>query len=129
MEVYIVPNGGDNFMYYLTMDKATKPGIFIDVWEPAKAQQFLQTQGIEAPPTMILTTHKHGDHSGGNVDMRKLYPDLQVLGGEVDQVPGATAGVVDKQVFEVNDLRVTCYHTPCHTRGHICFYIAPASGE
>ena len=37
MEVYIVPNGGDNFMYYLTMDKATKPGIFIDVWEPAKA--------------------------------------------------------------------------------------------
>ena len=59
MEVYIVPNGPDNFMYYVTMDIATKPGILVDVWEPEKAQAFLQAQGIESPPTMILTTHKH----------------------------------------------------------------------
>ena len=45
MEVYIIQNGPqqvpDNFMYYITTDIATVPGVFVDVYEPAKAQEFL----------------------------------------------------------------------------------------
>ena len=40
MEVYVIPNGYDNFMYYITLDKKL-PGLFIDVYEPEKAIQFL----------------------------------------------------------------------------------------
>ena len=44
-------------------------------------------------------------------------------------MPGATAGVIDNQTIEVNGLTVSSYHTPCHTRGHICYYIRPSEGE
>ena len=48
-------------------------------------------------PTHILTTHHHADHSGGNGDMIKMYPNIQVIGGEEDQKPAAhiTNGVVN----------------------------------
>lgn len=52
-----------NICYYITRDLATKPGIFIDVAEPAKAQQFLNDMGVTVAPSHILTTHKHYDHS------------------------------------------------------------------
>ena len=80
MEVYIIVNGPynppDNLMYYITMDKATKAGVFVDVYDPEKAQEFLTKQGITMPPAMILTTHKHADHSAGNQSMKEKYPDV-----------------------------------------------------
>ena len=36
--------------------------------------------------TMVLTTHKHWDHAGGNTAMHKALPDVPILGGAVDQV-------------------------------------------
>ena len=42
MEVYKFLNGGDNICYYITMDKATQPGVLVDVWEPEKVTEFLQ---------------------------------------------------------------------------------------
>ena len=44
-------------------------------------------------------------------------------------MPGATAGVTNGQEIEVNGLHITCYHTPCHTKGSTCYYIKPAAGE
>ena len=128
MEVYKILNGGDNFCYYVTMDKS-KGGIFFDVWEPQKAQQFLQTMGITTPPHAVITTHKHYDHAGGNVQMKQMYPNIHIIGGVDDKVPGETMGVQDKQVVEVDGLKIMFYHTPCHTVGHICTYITPAAGE
>ena len=61
--------------------------------------------------------------------MKQLYPNIQIVGGEADKVPGETLGVQDKQVIEINGLKITCFHTPCHTKGHISFYVAPAAGE
>ena len=41
MEVWIIPMLGDNLCYYVTSNISNKPGIFIDVSEPAKAKNFL----------------------------------------------------------------------------------------
>lgn len=31
----------------------------------------------------VLNTHHHGDHTGGNLQLKKLYPGLQVRGHTV----------------------------------------------
>ena len=47
----------------------------------------------------------------------------------MDSVPGCTVKVDDGNVFEINGIRVTCFHTPCHTRGHILYYCEPVIGS
>ena len=79
-------------------------------------------------PAAILTTHHHYDHAGGNKQMKKMYPNIEIIGGEDDKVAGETIGVKDKQVIEVNGLSIMCYHTPCHTRGSQCYFITPTAG-
>lgn len=61
--------------------------------------------------------------------MRQLYPSLEILGGINDNVPGATTAVKDGDVYELNGIRITCYHTPCHTRGHILYFCEPMNPD
>jgi len=121
---------GDNLCYYLRLKgQDAIPGIFVDISEPAKAIAFLETNSIKVVPSHILTTHKHNDHSGGNIEMRELYPSLEIFGGLDDNVPGATTAVKDGDIFELNGIRITCFHTPCHTRGHILYYCEPVNPD
>ena len=119
----------DNYCYYITRNLQTHPGILIDVAEPAKLQRFMQTMSINLEPTAIFSTHKHWDHTSGNQEMKGVFPNLQIYGGAADNVPGQTEGLQNGRVFEMNDLRITCLHTPCHTRGHMCYYFEPIEGS
>lgn len=66
-----------------------------------------------------MTTHKHHDHAGGNLDILKQY-SVKVYGGEFDNIPGVTNKVRDKEEFILqNGLKVKVLHTPCHTLGHV----------
>ena len=131
MEVYIIPmNEGtyDNLCYYITRGLQDQAGVFIDVAEPEKAKTFLQKMGVQKAPVAVLTTHKHFDHSDGNTDMKQTFPDIQILGGAEDNVLAATRGLVDGDILEMEGLKIKCHHTPCHTRGHMLFYMEPIEG-
>ena len=41
--------------------------------------------------THILNTHWHGDHTGGNLELKKAFPEVQIIGprGEKAKTPGA----------------------------------------
>lgn len=79
--------------------------------------------------TKILTTHHHWDHAGGNEALvEKSKNTLQVFGG--DQRIGALTNLVkhgDK--FSIGDINVECLFTPCHTTGHICYYLNASSDQ
>jgi len=64
-------------------------GFHVDVAEPDKVMSFMQAFNLQKQ-SHVITTHKHGDHSGGNKAMRKMFTDIKVYGGELDNVPGAT---------------------------------------
>ena len=53
------------------------------------------------------------------------YPDLVVMGGEKDKVPAKNHTVKDGDSFELfgGDVTVKCFHTPCHTRGHVVYFL------
>jgi glyoxylase-like metal-dependent hydrolase (beta-lactamase superfamily II) len=76
----------------------------------------------------ILTTHKHNNHSAGNVGMQGfLKKTIRIVGHELDDVPGCTNRVPDKGTLDgrVPWFKVTCHHTPGHTRGHMMYEVCP----
>lgn len=72
--------------------------------------------------TKVLTTHHHWDHAGGNAKLCKKFNNLQVYGGD-DRIEALTHKVKHNDTFNIGKLQVKCLATPCHTTGHICYYV------
>jgi len=102
-------------------------GFFVDVCESHKAIQFAKDH--EFTPKHLLTTHKHADHSAGNADMQKEFPDIKIYGGEKDQVKACNNPVSDGDKLNIGGMSIQCMHTPCHTKGHTCYYVTSDTSE
>ncbi|XP_042202199.1 hydroxyacylglutathione hydrolase, mitochondrial [Callorhinchus milii] len=119
MKVEILPALADNYMY-LVIDSETKEAAIVDPVEPQKVVDAAKKHGVTL--TTILTTHHHWDHAGGNKKLVKLLPDLKVCGGD-DRITALSQRVTHKHTFQVGCLKVKCLFTPCHTSGHVCYYV------
>ncbi|XP_061713115.1 hydroxyacylglutathione hydrolase, mitochondrial [Cydia pomonella] len=126
MDVKILPALQDNYMY-LIIDKATREAAIVDPVEPNSV--VLAVQEHNATLTTVLTTHHHWDHAGGNENLVKMVPNLQVYGGD-DRIGALTNKVQHQSKFNIGNLNVQCLFTPCHTAGHICYFVsAPEEGS
>lgn len=80
----------------------------------------------------VITTHHHWDHAGGNGKLVSKATasglSLKVYGGD-DRIDALTNKVGQDDTFLLGSLTVRCLFTPCHTTGHICYYIDAPSGE
>ncbi|CAN0012869.1 unnamed protein product, partial [Ectocarpus sp. 12 AP-2014] len=122
-----VPILSDNYAYLL-IDPVTKKTACVDPAEPEKVIAAAQARGVEI--STLLCTHKHWDHSGGNEAMKKMIPDLEVVSSAYeDGVPAMTLALKDREEYALGSLTVRALHTPCHTRGHVLFFVtSPAAG-
>ncbi|GAB4832108.1 Hydroxyacylglutathione hydrolase cytoplasmic [Ancistrocladus abbreviatus] len=56
--------------------------------------------------------------------MRQLVPGIKVFGGSLDNVKGCTDKVDNGERISLGaEVRILCLHTPCHTNGHISYYV------
>ncbi|XP_061701223.1 hydroxyacylglutathione hydrolase, mitochondrial isoform X5 [Syngnathoides biaculeatus] len=124
MRVEVLPALSDNYMYLL-IDTDTKEAAIVDPVEPVKVVEAVRKHGVKL--TTVLTTHHHWDHAGGNEKMVKLMPGLKVYGGD-DRVDAITKKVSHSNSLKVGSLHVKCLFTPCHTTGHICYYVTKGDG-
>ena len=123
MSVRIVPVPAldDNYMY-LIIDTATNLAGVVDPVDPAAIQQAAADNG--ATIQFILTTHSHWDHDGGNIKLVEQCPTIEtVYGGVGDGVKGCTQEVGDKDEFQIGETTVQVLFTPCHTPGHVCYFV------
>lgn len=121
MKVVYVPCLEDNYSYII-IDDVTKDAALVDPVEPEKVLKVAKEHG--ANPKMVLTTHHHWDHAGGNDKIKELVPGIKVYGGSVDNVRGCTDKVDNGDKLSLGaNLAVLCLHTPCHTHGHISYYV------
>ncbi|KAG5036001.1 hypothetical protein JHK87_010911 [Glycine soja] len=127
MKIYHVPCLRDNYSY-LIVDKSTKEGAVVDPVEPQKVLEAANSHWINLK--LVLTTHHHGDHAGGNEKMKQLVPGIKVYGSLIDNVIGCTDKVEngDKESLGA-DIYILCLHTPCHTKGHISYYVTGKEEE
>ena len=121
-----IPLFQDNYSYVLRhADSGDSVVVAVD---PADAPTFLgelQRRFDVLAPTHVLTTHKHWDHAGGNAELARRIPSLTVYGSAAEDIPARTHPVRDGDVFDIGQsaLQVRVLSTPCHTRGHVCYYV------
>lgn len=77
--------------------------------------------------THILTTHHHGDHTGGNLEL-KAQTGCRIIGpkSEAARIPGLDQGVGDGDTLQLGGYEVRVLDTPGHTLGHVTYWIPAA---
>jgi len=127
MRVVPVPVRSDNYAYLL-IDEETKTAAAVDPFDVKKVIAAAEKEGVKLGEHLI-TTHHHQDHAGGNEEFKKHFPGVTVYGGS-EQCAGLTHKVADRDTFTIGaNLKVTGYHTPCHTQDSTAFFIEDKSGS
>ena len=92
---------------YLRTSLPSPPGdaAVVDPGDPEPVLSRLAELGLT--PRMVLCTHKHADHSGGNVVFKQRFPELEVVGTQYEPIAGLTVPVAGM------------VHTPACPRAHM----------
>lgn len=109
----------------LLRDPATGVVAAIDAPNAEEVAAALKAKGWTL--NHILTTHRHGDHTDGNLAL-KAASGCTIIGpkGEAELVPGIDKAVGEGDTFMLGSLEVRVLETPGHTKGHITYWIPAA---
>ena len=120
MDIEIIPCLNDNYSYLLK-DNQTDTVAIIDPSEFGPCDKKINQKYKKLD--LILNTHHHFDHVGGNVELKKKY-GAKILGFENDKkrIPEIDTLLKDGQEFKIGNLNVKTIFIPGHTSGHIAFY-------
>ncbi|XP_061455115.1 hydroxyacylglutathione hydrolase-like protein isoform X2 [Rhineura floridana] len=119
MKVKVISVLEDNYMY-LIIDENTQHAVAVDVAVSKRLLEIIRKE--DATLRAILTTHHHWDHARGNEDLSKLYPGLEVYGGD-ERVGALTHHVTHGEELKFSSINVRCLLTPGHTSGHACYFV------
>jgi hydroxyacylglutathione hydrolase len=124
LQIHQFPCLSDNFGV-LIHDPEANVTASIDAPEAAKVTAALKAKGWTL--THILTTHHHGDHTGGNAQL-KAGTGCRIIGprDEAARVPGIDEKVGEGDTFALGSHQVQVLGTPGHTAGHITYVIPSA---
>jgi hydroxyacylglutathione hydrolase len=110
----------DNFIY-LAHDPASGATAAVD---PAQAEPVLAALAAKGwRLSHILNTHHHGDHTGGNQELRRATGAV-VVGARRDaaRIPGIGVEIGEGDCFLLGTQAAMVFETPGHTLGHIAFW-------
>lgn len=109
----------------LLRDAATGMVAAIDAPNGDEVAAALDAKGWRL--THILTTHRHADHTDGNLQL-KTASGCTIIGprGEADKVPGIDKSVGQGDSFKLGNLEVRVLDTPGHTKGHVTYWLPGA---
>jgi hydroxyacylglutathione hydrolase len=125
LEIHQFPCLSDNFGV-LIRDAETGVVASIDAPDARAVATALAAQGWRL--THILTTHHHGDHTGGNLAL-KSQTSCTIFGpcAEAAKVPGIDTAVGEGDACQLGGHEVRVLDTPGHTAGHISYWIPSAN--
>eukprot|EP00854_Cymbomonas_tetramitiformis_P033015 gene33015-42149_t len=119
-----IPMLADNYGY-LVVDRATKQAALVDPCDAQSALTAVQRAG--ASLTMLLITHHHADHAGGNLQIKQIVPGVEVICGEGEDVPGMTRALKHRENIWLGNTRLQGFETPFHTDHHMVFGVHPST--
>ena len=141
MKVTCMPSGALGVNTYLAVDESTGKGFIVDPggYNP-KLTEKVREDGVDIK--YIILTHGHSDHICGVNDHLDDFPQAKVVADEAEkpmledarlnqstmfgspQTVKADIWVKDGDELEVGDLKLKFVHTPGHTPGGRCIYVA-----
>jgi len=121
MSIVTVPQLSDNYAY-LVIDDGSKQCAVVDCAEADKVIAAAKSHGANL--VAVLTTHWHGDHSGGNAEIASKVPGIKVYGAseEGGKIPALTNPVADGDQLRIGALEARVLGIPAHTNGHVAYY-------
>ncbi|CAO1391413.1 unnamed protein product [Diamesa tonsa] len=127
MTIRILPALTDNYMYLIICNE-TKEAAIVDPVNPESVLSAVELDNVNLKS--VLTTHHHWDHAGGNLKLVEQFKggNLTVYGGD-DRIEAMNKKIGQDDTFKIGNLNVKCLFTPCHTTGHICYYVQAPSGD
>ncbi|KAL1926411.1 hypothetical protein VTP01DRAFT_5740 [Rhizomucor pusillus] len=119
MKIIPIPALRDNYSYIL-IDEKSKEAAVVDPVDAMKTLNIVSQTGAKL--TSIFTTNHLWDHASGNIDLVAKKPGLAIYGADA-RIPEINYVCKNQETFQLGSLQVTPLHTPCHTKGHICYYV------
>lgn len=140
LSVKILPALSDNYMYLIICNQ-TREAAIVDPVNPETVMSAVKEENVNLKSgnlwtaskiinsnlniTLVLTTHHHWDHAGGNEKLVSSFPStLTVYGGD-DRIGALNKKVKQDDTFKIGNLNVKCLFTPCHTTGNIKILLHP----
>ncbi|GLE04213.1 hypothetical protein PINS_up013124 [Pythium insidiosum] len=125
LRVRVVPMFTDNYGF-VVIDEANQTMFAVDPADPAQILPVLREEETTKQRQFlgILTTHKHADHSGGNVEIASKYPELMVAGPANEDIPARTRPLSGGEKFKLGAVQVKVLAVPCHTAGHLAYVVS-----
>ncbi len=114
----------DNFGV-LMHDTESGETALIDAPEEAAILDAIKRTGWK--PTMILTTHHHGDHVEANLSLKQKF-NLRIVGpkAEASKIPGIDQQVKEGDTIAFGKETIRVIETPGHTAGHVSYHLPEA---
>ena len=121
LSVFRVPCLSDNYAWVL-VDDATGTVAVVDPAEAAPVRAFVEAR-LGGRLDLILNTHHHGDHVGGNEELADRF-GATVVGAACDagRIPRIGVRVSEGERVAVGASEAVVLETPGHTSGHITFW-------
>jgi len=136
----ILPSGPLDVNCYIVGCEKTKKAAVID--PGGNVEQILGLlEKHDLTVEMIINTHGHFDHIGGNKGLveatgapllihrhdssllKQARETAAIFGMSANPSPEPSRELVGREELQVGDLSLRVYHTPGHSRGGICLYV------
>ncbi len=124
LDIQIVPVLNDNYVW-LAHEPASGATAVIDPAVAAPALDAARARGWSI--SHILNTHHHGDHVGGNLEIKRATGCV-IVGPKPDaaRIPGIDVAVDEGDRVRLGEEEAEVFFVPGHTRGHIAYWFAGA---
>ncbi|QDG49692.1 MBL fold metallo-hydrolase [Persicimonas caeni] len=123
MQVDIIASEVSDNFFYVVHDAAGKAAL-IDPIDGAQAVAHISEHGLDLE--LVVNTHFHHDHIGGNDTVFERFPNARLVAGagdseriEAQQSRSIDRRLADGDSVEVGEASLTVLDTPGHTPGHI----------
>ncbi|MCC9620571.1 hydroxyacylglutathione hydrolase [Thalassospira sp. MA62] len=119
-EVIVIPCLSDNYTYLVRCHRTDVTAI-IDPGEAAPVIAELEERDWTLD--LVINTHHHHDHIGGNAELIETY-GAKLVGptAETARIPNMDDTVAEGDQILIGELEGRVFDVPGHTTGHIAFY-------